>query len=52
MAAAPAPVYTKVPALKMRLPAEDDEAPMPLATPPSARLVTANTPVLITVAPV
>ncbi len=51
-AAVPAPVYTKVPALKMRFAAEDVEAPRPLATPPSARFVTAKTPVLMTVAPV
>jgi hypothetical protein len=48
----PAPVYCSVPPEKIRFPAAADDAPIPLATPPFANRVTANTPPLNTVAPV
>ena len=38
--------------MKMRLEAAFEDAPRPLATPPSARRVTARLPVLMTVTPV
>jgi hypothetical protein len=49
---APAPVYCNVPPLNTKLPAAEDDAPIPLAKPPFANRVTANVPPFKTVAPV